>query len=148
MKLEDAMSQQQHQKQQSGEINLADLRNAIEGESPSSFNKSMDFARHTKRHPSLRIPPSRDCSTCSSDMLGSSFASTSFMGESFMGESFADGSFALNMDDHDDDGGAAATAPRGGKRPDLETVLDLEGDEDGQNSSKDLSTDAEVDKTE
>ena len=114
--------------QQSGEMNLADLRmHATDRESPSSFNKSMDFARHTKRNASLRNPPSRECST---DTLGSS----AFLGESFFGDSFAGCSFALSdSEDH-----AVVAAPvRAVKRPDLETVIDLEGDEEGRSSFKD-----------
>lgn len=128
-----------------GEVDLSELRREMDREarSPSSFNKSMDFARHTKK--SVRTPPSRDCSTDSVDLLGSSFASASMMGESFLGDSFAEASFAYSHDDCHDEAHPRTSQM---KRPDLETVVDLESDEDGHNSSKDLSTDAEGEKTE
>ena len=138
MKLED---EQAVTSSSAGEVDLSELRQALDREisCPSSFNKSMDFARHTKK--SFRTPPSRDCSSTGSvDLLGSSF-----MGESFMEDSFADASFAYSHDDcHDEP--HPRTSPV--KRLDLETVADLEGEEDGHNSSKDLSTDAEGEKTE
>jgi len=65
-------------------LDLSELR--VDRESPSSFNKSMDFARHTKRAPT-RKPPSRNCSKDSMD---------SFLGDSFLG----DDSFAVHEDDH------------------------------------------------
>ena len=122
MKLDDETTQQ------IGEIDLAALGlHATDRESPSSFNKSMDFARHTKRSTSsLRNPPSRECSN---DKLGAS----GLLGESFFGDSFAGCSFAMSDgDDHDD----IVAPPRAIKRPDLETVIDLEDDE-GQRSLKD-----------
>jgi len=84
MKLEERPSTQQAEDELV--LDLSELRVAIDRESPSSFNKSMDFARHTKKV-SARTPPSRNCSKDSMD---------SFLGDSFMG----DDSFAVHEDHH------------------------------------------------
>jgi len=143
------------------EMNLSELRQALDAECPRNFNKSMDFARHNK--PKRVMPgriPSSSTATTDSDFYGSSFAGSSFMGESFLGDdSFANSSFAYNHSECGDGDDVLLRSPV--KRmmsehhaeqqrnvTDLETVLDLEDEEDGHGSSKDLSTDAEGEKTE
>lgn len=141
-----------HPPHEQGELDLSELRQAAVHEGPSSFNKSMDFARHTKRQAkrssfSRPEPPSRDTST-DSDLFGME----SFMGESFaMGDSFADASFAYSYPESDLESADVPSLLRNPvRRPDLETVLDLEKEEhpeQSNDSSKDLSN-AEGEKTE
>lgn len=106
------------------------------GETASSFNKSMDFARHTaKGKGALNFHNSTD-----TGLFGESFAT---MGESFLGESFAnigEASFAPTggfMDDGDfsysdsnDGGDEAWLATKTVGKVDLETVIDIEEDEE------------------
>lgn len=106
----------------------------------SCFNKSMDMGRHSITRTSAKnsIQNSTHPSNDNSNLFGESFAT---MGESFMGESFAnmgDASFALLGAGGDDDYSYSdsnddpdlETSPRGAARQELETVIDLEEEEE------------------
>ena len=146
MKLEELTGSTHHEA--TGEINLAELRQSLDNENRRSFNKSMDFARHSKgsRRPTGpgRIPSGTNHS---SDFYASSFAD-SFM-SSFAGESFAlEESFAFG---DGDEISLARNPPKRNEKAcvkrrssiDLDAVLVLEEEFDDHESSKDPSTNAE-----
>jgi hypothetical protein len=116
------------------------------GETASSFNKSMDFARHTGKgkQSGSGVPASFHHPPSDAMLFGESYAT---MGESFLGESFAnmgEASFAPTaggfMDGGEysysdsNDGDEAWTMPKSGAKTDLATVLDIEEDEEEEES--------------
>lgn len=132
------------------ELDLSQLRSSrANRESASSFNKSLDFGRHSAI-PRQRKPPSStnnsnlNRSKDSFELFGDSYAT---MGDSFMGESFAhlgDQSFALGngddcfdySDSENDNELEIVARSNATKRPDLDTVLDLEEEEEVIESSE------------
>lgn len=122
------------------------------GETASSFNKSMDFARHAgKGKPSSGAPVNYHAPS-DAMLFGESYAT---MGESFLGESFAnmgDASFAPTaggfMDGGEysysdsNDGDEAWVMSKSVAKTDLATVIDIEEDEEEESNSEGRPHDA------
>jgi hypothetical protein len=117
------------------------------GETASSFNKSMDFARHAAKGKS-GAPNYHGSPEVS--LFGESYAT---MGESFLGDSFAnlgEASFAPHAggfmetdysysDSNDDDD--QWTMPKMVGKTDLATVIDIEEDEEDESTSQGIQGD-------
>jgi hypothetical protein len=124
------------------------------GETASSFNKSMDFARHTgKGKSSGGTAPTTFHAPADTMLFGESYAT---MGESFLGESFAnmgDASFAPTAggfmdggeysysDSNDNDDEDAWVMSKSVVKTDLATVMDIEEDEEEEESTSEGRSD-------